>query len=168
MLLLTYMTQHYFGIAYERFTDKIIAALALFKVMEKFKPADYERVKYIEQSTNEDIEVSIYKLDRNINPTKGDFKTTSVKITFNQNKPTRLTDDKYEDKGKITLTEDEIQYYLCCAIREIHDIICTNLSGYGEEVQFPKPTFKVEGEGGEDIFGSLTTKKEDIKEKGKK
>lgn len=124
------MVQQFFSIPYELFTPKIISAINLFQVIN-CDENDYNTLEFIEQNTHEDIMVSIYKLDRNINPTKGAVKLTSTKFLFNQNKWTRLTDKGSTDNApRIIITDDKLQYYCCIAVRVVCDIVCRNLKRY--------------------------------------
>ena len=134
MQLVSYIIQHYFSIKFEDFTSKMIAALEIFQVIEGYNENDYKRLLWIEDNTNKDIMVSIYKLDRCVNPVKTSFRVTHNKATFIRN------DAKPEDVegGTITLEEDQIQYFMCKAIREVNDIVCRNIRDYGEEMKMPK------------------------------
>lgn len=127
MKLITFIVNHYVSIPYERFTDKAIEALSLLRMIKDTKEEDIERVEYLIENTNEKVRVSIYKLDRNINPTKGEFSIVARKAEFKRN-------SMVDGKINITLTEDSMQYYLCCAISEINDIVFNNLQRYEEEL----------------------------------
>jgi len=133
MLLISYMIQHYFSVPYEDFTSKIITAYGLLNAVENVSKEDLERIKWIQQNTHKDIMVSLWKLDRAVNPTKGDFKQVSYKRRFIKNNTQRT--DFEMGKAHIELTDDMIQQYLCEAINEAHFIVVKNIKGYKEEIK---------------------------------
>lgn len=136
MLLITRMLEHYFSIAYEDFTSKIIVALTLPKIVEDFNEDDRKRIEFIEENTNEKIMVSLYKLDRCVNPTKGDFKSVIHKRRFIRNDAKQRVARQQQET--IELDEDQIQHYLCCAIREVNQIIFKNVKIYDEDFAMPQ------------------------------
>jgi hypothetical protein len=115
------------------FTEKSISALALLKVVEKVPDEDIERIRWIQLNTHKEIEVSLWKLDRTINPTKGDIETHRHKLVFFKNNVTQ--EDIETGNGSVSLNEDAVQFYLCEAINEIHQIVTRNIKGYKEEMK---------------------------------
>ena len=128
------MIQHYFSLKYEDFTGKIISAYAILKTIDETSNEDIEKIKWIQSNTHEDVRVSLWKLDRSVNPTKGDFKIVNNKRSFNKNNAT--DEDREQGEGSITLTEDSIQHYLCEAINEVHRLVAKNIKNYKEEIPF--------------------------------
>ena len=133
-MLLSFMIQHYFAVQYENFTAKIISAYAILKIVDDAKKEDIERVEWIQKNTHKDIRVSIWKLDRAINPTKGEFSMVVNKRRFSKNKATET--ERNLGKHTVELTEDSMQHYLCEAINEVHNIVVRNIKGYKEEIPF--------------------------------
>jgi hypothetical protein len=127
------MIQHYFSIPYQHFTEKIISAYSLLKIVDGIKAEDVDRLKWIQENTHDKIMVSLWKLDRSINPTKGSAYTSSNRLKFFKNDATPLEIENGE--GFIILTEDIIQHYLCEAINEVHVIVTRNIKGYKEEMK---------------------------------
>ena len=135
MLLVTRLIEHFLATEYQDFTEKLIIALTLPKLAD-FDEDNIKTLKFIEQNTHEDIMVSLYKLDRAVNKTKGDFKTITNKRRFLRNdwkKRKALQEDEY-----IELDEDKIQYYLCNAIREVNQIVFDNIKIYDEDFAMPQ------------------------------
>ena len=119
--ILTFNISHYFGIPFENYTDKLISAIGLAKLIDEFSKKDFEKIKYIEKNTHEKVMVSFYKLDRVVNPTKGEIQETEYTFRFKKNEY-KNDEDKYVKMNDLT-----IQRYLCEAIREVHEILMNNL-----------------------------------------
>lgn len=139
MQLVSFAVQHYVSLPYQKFTEKIIAALAIFQVIQRAKENEgfeYDELElaWIEQNTHEDLCIPIYILDRCVNPTKGEFKPSHNKITFDTNIPDV---DNPEVPKQVTLTENQIQNYLCMAIRRVNDIVMKSVKAYSEEIPIP-------------------------------
>jgi len=133
MRLVAFMIQHYFSLDYENFTAKLISAIALFKVIDG-KDDNLERINYLKDNTHENIRVSVWKLDRAVNPDKGDFKSTTNKRRFIKNNYS--DDEKLMSEHKVELDEDKMQHLLCEVINEVHTLVCNNIKGYKEEMKF--------------------------------
>jgi len=112
----------YMRCPFEDFTSKYILAVGLFQLIDNFKEEDLKILKEIETFTDDKIKVSIYKLDRVVNPTKGNFEITERKFSFIREV---IDGNKY-----IELTESQIQQHLCKAIRIVHEIVLRNMKGY--------------------------------------
>ena len=110
MMLISYMIQNYFGIPVQMFTEKAIAAYALLTVVEGVTKEDIDMVKWIQENTDEKIMVSLFKLDRSINPGKGNFDPTQHKKRFIRNDAT--PDEVADGNSSIELDEDGMQHIL--------------------------------------------------------
>jgi hypothetical protein len=124
--VLTVVFRKYLETPFEDFTSKLILAIGIFEVLDKFDPKDLEDLKRIEKNTTDELGISLYKLDRVVNPVKGEFKYTDNKFSFNSS----------IKHHSITLTENEIQVNLCQAIRRVNDIVFKNLKPYKIEQSF--------------------------------
>ena len=91
----------------EDFTSKIMHGIAMSKLIKDFDKNDMKRLLWLRDNTHSNINRSIYELDRYVDPTKGSFSNNSYTL-----------DDE-------TYTQDKIQYYLCIAIEEVIEIICS-------------------------------------------
>lgn len=131
MNLISWLVQRHFGIPSERFTDKIISAIALFTTIKDYDPEDYKEILWIRENTHKDIMVPLYVLDRNVNPTKGDFKVVNHRFKFRRNDHHKREENRQDPD--ITVTDDRIQYYMCLAIERIEHLICLNIRDFGEE-----------------------------------
>ena len=135
----------------------MVAALAIFQVIQKQtqdeqKAMEFENdeleIMWIEENTNLKVMVPIYVLDRCVNPTKGEFRATQNRVTFDTNVP----DENNEEMSKqVTLTENQIQKYLCMAIRRVNDIVMKNVKAYSEEIPIPDLGMMSTGETGLDF-----------------
>jgi len=123
--VLTMAFAQYLRTPFEDFTAKYILARGIFQLLDNLDKEDIVELKEIERYTSPEVRVSLYKLDRAVNPTKGEFKTVAKKFEFNM--------DYENNPGKITLTDDEIQNILCVAIRRIHEIIMKVMKSYKVE-----------------------------------
>lgn len=127
--VLTLAFRKYLETPFEDFTSKLILALSIFELLDTYSDEDLERLQEIETYTNNKVYVNFYKLDRVVNPSKGEFQATDNKFKFlKENKKENAYDD-----NTITLTENQIQKYLCLAVREINQIIFRNLKAYKVE-----------------------------------
>ena len=155
MQLISYITQIYFSKRIEDFTEKMIAALGIFQAIELTDEGvdDYSTIKWIEENTHKDVMVSIYKLDRNINPTKESVKNVvkNVKLKFLRNDSVDI--DNIEEKNTIEMTDDTAQYYLCKAIRVVNDLVIKNIKSYSDEIKMPD--MMIDGGSASIEFGEL-------------
>ena len=157
MQLISFVVQHYVSLPYQKFTEKIIAALAIFQVIQKQtqdekKAMEFEydelEIMWIEENTNVKVMVPIYVLDRCVNPAKGEFRVTQNRVTFDTNIP---DENDAEMAKQVTLTENQIQKYLCMAIRRVNDIVMKNVKSYSEEIPIPDLGMMSTGETGLDF-----------------
>jgi len=122
--VLTMTFAQYLRTPFETFTDKYILARGIFQALDKkeYSEKDFKELEMIELWTDEKTKVSLYKLDRVVNPSKGDFTVTDHKFTFKREIKT--------GNPSVTITENEIQNRLCIAIRRVHDIVMRTLKDY--------------------------------------
>jgi len=120
--VLTVAFNKYLSVKYEDFTQKYIDALGLFQLIDNPNPDDVARLEKFEKEISDDCLISLYKLDRHINKSKGEFSTVTNKIRFCYRVGGQLKENE--------LTEDDIQTLLCKAIREVHQIVLRNMKGY--------------------------------------
>lgn len=143
MQLVSFAVQHYVSLPYQKFTEKVVAALAIFQIIQKqtqdpLKAIEFENdeleILWIEENTNMKVMVPLYILDRCVNPAKGEFRVTQNRVTFDTNVP----EDHDKDMAKqVQLTENQIQYYLCKAIRRVNDVVMKNVKNYSDEIPLP-------------------------------
>lgn len=118
---LTIAYEHYLGVPFESFTDKYISAMGLIAMIDNVSVDDAAILSKIERLTDDKIRINFYVLDRTVNPTKGEFKSTTNKVQFNV------------DNEIKTYTENQIQKRLCVAIRKVHEIIMRYMKNYKME-----------------------------------
>ena len=135
MQLVSAAFSHYMNIPYQNFTEKLISGMALFNIIQNYNEEDLKRLEWIEKYTHVNIKKPLYILDRYVDPTKGNIEKVPPKYTIHPiEKPENINYDKWEiNQKKITMTGDDIQYYLCEAIREVNDIVMRNMKGYEVE-----------------------------------
>ena len=120
MQLISFMTQHYFSISYEKFTDKLIAGMGIFRVISSaplgavtnkkesiLDGDDYKRLLFIEEDTHENLSIPLYKLDRVVNPHKGNFQAIKNYTEFITNIKDEDMDGEFKKKK---LDDRSIQY----------------------------------------------------------
>jgi hypothetical protein len=119
---LTVCFTKYLSIPFEDFTAKYVTARGLFMLMDSFDKDDEKKMKSFEEKISDKVPISLYKLDRYVNPSKREFDTSVGTVIF-----------KYmqgRDIKSVSLDEAEIQQLLCVAIREVHEIILKNMKKY--------------------------------------
>ena len=121
---------------YENFTSFVITSIGIAKSEPDFNKKDLERLEWIRDNVHEDLQTSIYKLDRLIDPTKVSDDPTEYcyNIKF---KSDQIYDEEEEGLKIIVLRQEELQAYLCSAIEEINEIIYVNLRKYSEDFSMP-------------------------------
>jgi len=151
MQLVSALFQHYMSLPYQSFTEKLMAALALFKIVQEADQQDFKRLQWIETHTHENINKSLYMMDRCVDPTKGKIDKIPDTITvYPTEKPKNMSQENWENDGhRIRLTVDDIQKYLCLAIREVNDLVVKNMQGYEIE---RKMKFGEESSDKDDLF----------------
>lgn len=137
MNYMTALINHFLQIPVEKFTDKLISGFQIAEVCG-FDNKSKTRLSYIEHNTHEDILVSFYMLDRQINPETTGFKLRSNSAKFSQNKPKNTVGEC----PQIILPEEQIQKYLCIATREIAEIVMRNTKEYNLEFKLPNTSKK--------------------------
>lgn len=135
MQYVSFLVQHFYATKFQTFTERLASAISIFEAIKGDKgedislDKDYAKLLWIGENTHKDIMVSLYKLDLYVNPSDKEFKTVMNKIKLMKNGEIR-------DDGSpqmITLTEDNIQYYLCKAGIEINQIVSRNIKPYSDE-----------------------------------
>ena len=136
MQYISYLVQQYYSTPFQNFTERLACAVSIFEAIkeketsQKFKD-DYARIIWIGENTHEKVMVSLFKLDRHVNPSNKEFCSISNKIRFNKNG--NFDDEDDVGRPRITMTEDTIQYYLCNALIEINKIVASNVKPYSDE-----------------------------------
>lgn len=100
----------------QKFTDIIIQALAMTRLISDFDKNDLLRLEWLRDNTHKDVKRSMFELDRYVDETHG--RISNKHISF--------------PNGK-TLSQDRIQNYLCLAVSEIYQIIYSNFKDYKVE-----------------------------------
>jgi len=181
MQYLSFMVQDMHGQSLQNFTERYVASRMLLeglkemallhsdekndegeKVQNIVAPIDIIRLDWIFENTNENIMVPFSDLDRCVNPSKGAFKSIDNKRKFKRNDAKTRTEDGKDEY--ITLTENQMQYWLVKSIMEIQLIVVKNVMYYNEE-------YPMEFESGDafDVKGYLGGKQDGSKkEKDKK
>ena len=132
MNLSTALIEHFLNTPFQNFTEKLVAGFQIESVMD-FDEHDRLRLEFIEQNTNENIMVSLYILDRFVNPEKGARVTKTISKEFRTN----VYDEITQQYKMITIPEDKAQMILCEAIREVCQIVSRNVKGYNDEMKLP-------------------------------
>jgi hypothetical protein len=129
--------EKFMNLPQEDFTSIIITAISMGELHETFLQEDKDRLKWIEKYTCDDLMTSIYKLDRKVDPTQttGDPTQFQYKIQFYSDE---LMDEEDGGRLKIKLKSDDLQDYLCIAVREVNQIILRNFKDYNDEFAMPK------------------------------
>ena len=122
--VLTMAFTYYLRIPFENFTEKFVNAIGIIKTLDEISKSDMEEMHNIEKYTHPDIRVNLYKLDRVINPSKGEFNVVNRKFRFIRDVPVESA------VKEITLEESDVQNYLCIALRRVHEIILRNMKRY--------------------------------------
>jgi len=134
MQLISAAFSHYMNIPYQSYTEKLIAALALFNIIQSSEDGekDLKQLQWIEQNTHINIHKPLYVLDRYVDPTKGFIEKIPPKYKIKPlTKPENISYEKWEiNQHVVTTTSDDIQYWLSIAIREVNDIVMRNMKGY--------------------------------------
>jgi len=137
MQYISYLVQQYYSTPFQNFTERLGCAVSIFEAIkeketsDKFKE-DYARIIWIGENTHEKVMVSLFKLDRHVNPSNKEFTSSTNKLRFLKN-GNYDDDDDVIGRPKITMSEDTIQYYLCNALIEINKIVASNVKPYSDE-----------------------------------
>ena len=122
---------------YEDFTSFCITALSIAESSLSFDKKDIQRIKWIIDNTNENLQTSIYKLDRFVDPSKvsDDPTNYSFQITFTSDK---LIEEGSDTRQQIKLKTEDLQKHMCNAVQEINRILYKYLSLYNEDYVMPE------------------------------
>jgi hypothetical protein len=121
--VLTVAFHRYLQTDFEKFFQKYVEAIGLFELIANPNKKDQERLMEFEKKISKDIPVALSILDRHINPKKGEFSTVSNKLRIEYRDPNNKL-------CALDLAEDKIQFALCTAIREVHQIVLRNMKEY--------------------------------------
>lgn len=135
MQYISFLVQHFYATKFQTFTERLASSVSIFEAIKEEKgedkalEEDYKRILWIGENTHDDLLISLFKLDMCVNPSNKEFKTITHKIKLAKNG--ELNDDG--TPKMITLTEEQIQYYLCKAGIEINQIVSRNIKPYSDE-----------------------------------
>ena len=121
--VLTVAFHRYLQTDFEKFFQKYVEAVGLFELIENPNAKDRDKLMGFESKINKEMPVALSVLDRHINPKKGEFSTVSNKLRIEYRDPNNKL-------CTLELAEDKIQYALCTAIREVHQIVMRNMKEY--------------------------------------
>ena len=116
----------------EDFTSIIITAISLSELIDEFDSGDKERLRWLRDFVHEDLMISIFKLDRLVDPTQivGDPMKMEFPVEF---KSDVLKDNVDDSRKKIKRYTNDIQKYLCNVTTEVSQIIFRNFKDYNDE-----------------------------------
>jgi len=122
---------------YEDFTAYCITAVSIASSDNNFNKKDLNKIKWLIDNVNDDLQTSIYKLDRFIDPSKVSDNPTqwSYPIKFKSDK---LFDETDNTKKILSVKSEDLQKYLCNAVQEINTLMYKNMSAYNEDFVMPK------------------------------
>lgn len=139
MKLQQYLLNHYLHIPFEDFSHKAVVALGILTSI-KYNPLSdtddkqkkelddaINKVKKIIEITNEDTQINLFILDRNISPQDFSKTPTLHIINFKRIKPVKGQD-------KIQMSSDQIQKALCEAIMEINTLLMKEIAGFSDQM----------------------------------
>lgn len=128
--LLSCIYQKYLDLSFEQFTDKAILALSVFELISKNDEIIEvrDKVVWLIENTHPDVMVSLFKLDRRVDPTKGNISEAQKLFVMIKNNYTQ--EQKNNGEHRIRLKEDQIQYYLCGCIMRINNLLTKVLKDY--------------------------------------
>ena len=134
------------NIDYENFTQFCITAVSIAEAEPHFVKKDLLTIKWLISNVNENLQTSIYKLDRFVDPTKFSDNPTrwSYPIKF---KSDVIMDDTGDSKKEISMKAEDLQRCLCDAVQEINSLMYKNLSAYNEDFVMPKDDSENKTEG---------------------
>lgn len=141
MKLQQYLLNDYLRIEFESFSHKAVAALGILtsikhNPLSEMQPkemqaleATIQKVQTIIDVTRDDIQISLFILDRNIIPQDFSKTQTNYATKFTRKK-------KVKDESTMTLSQDQIQALLCQATMEIHILLMAQIAGFSEQMFF--------------------------------
>ena len=128
----TIVFNHYLSVAFEDFTAKAISGLGVLRTLDSDDDLENDiiKIKRIIDITSDDLFLSMYVLDRWVNPDSTIDKTLILNIS--DEAPDIL---KYKYRNGRTFSKDVgsdyfLQKKLCEAIAEIHLIVMKHIASY--------------------------------------
>jgi len=134
------------NVLYEDFTSFCITALSIAESDTHFKQKDVCRIRWLINNVNEDLQTSIYKLDRFIDPTQVNNDPTKYSYPIKV-KSDVLMDETGDSKRTLILNSEDLQKYLCVAVQEINTLMYKNMSKYNEDFVMPEEDINSKKEG---------------------
>jgi len=125
---------------YEDFTSFCVTALSLAESDRFFNDKEVKRIKWLIDNVHVDLQTSLYKLDRFVDPNKvnDDPSTYSFSMTVTSDHLINDDDILTKTKRKLKIRSEDLQKYLCNAVQEINTIVYTHLSLYNEDYVMPQ------------------------------
>lgn len=120
---LTAYFSKYVAIPIEKFSEKYACAVGLFELFNNPNEEDRKRLMSFKDEVSIDIPVPLAILDRDINPTKGDFKFSNNKVIYT----IKLSDGR---NSEIVVDENQMQKALYDMILEVNQIVMRNMKPY--------------------------------------
>ena len=124
---------------YEDFTSFCITALSVAESDSDFDNVALTRIKWLIDNVHEDLQTSIYKLDRFIDPTKTSDDPTKYAYAIKV-RSDLIVDDTGDSHKLLELKSENLQRYLCDAVQEINSLMYKHMSQYNEDFVMPKST----------------------------
>ena len=122
---------------YEDFTAYCVTALSMAESDENFNKQDLKKITWLVNNVNEDLQTSIFKLDRFVDPNKVSDNPTkfSYPVTVNSD---NIKDPVDDSKQQIKLKSEDLQKHLCNCVLEINTLVYRHLNAYNEDFIMPK------------------------------
>lgn len=117
--VLTIAFNHYMGIPFEDYKEKLISAIGLFEIVEDIPDEEREKLYAIEKQTHENANVSFYMLERYLVNKKQDINQTDNTLKI-----------KCLNGQEKNFSEMKISKFLSIAIRRTHQIVLKNFKDY--------------------------------------
>jgi hypothetical protein len=121
---------------FEDFTSFSILCVSMAKSDEHFNKKDLKDIEWLIANVNNDLQTSIYKLDRFVDPLQLSNNPTkySYPIKFRSD---NIKEEDSEDKKQLSRKSEDLQRELCEAIEKINAIMFKHLSRYNEDFIMP-------------------------------
>jgi hypothetical protein len=130
---LTLVFAHFIQTRFDDFSERYSQAISIFELIESPIQADKKRIYEFQEAVSKEMPISLWILDRHINPEKCEFSTVNHFIAFEiKNSNGSVTEKRF--------TENQIQKALCNAMVEVNQIIMRNIKNYQFEMPIHTPT----------------------------
>ena len=128
---------HYLSVDYDSFTAKAISALGVLRTMTENDKVneDIETIKKIISITSEDLYLSMYVLDRWVNPDSVVDNTLTLKVSVDAPDKMKVTYRNGRTFTKDSGSDYFLQKKLCEAIAKIHLIVMKNIRNYNVDFE---------------------------------